>query len=143
MIIMKELLYQLEILLNEKEIDLIKIRELKNELLKEHIKGLKINNYIGDYPTFMEPVVLGDSVKIGDDVLIGPKVYIGDNSEIEDYAEISNCIIFDNVKIGNNFKLDNCVIVKDTKLNFDNFSNQNSILKGIAESRDELEIILL
>ncbi|MHA2283602.1 MAG: GlgC family sugar phosphate nucleotidyltransferase [Promethearchaeota archaeon] len=140
---MKELLYQLEILLNEKEIDLIKIRELKNELLKEHIKGLKINNYIGDYPTFMEPVVLGDSVKIGDDVLIGPKVYIGDNSEIEDYAEISNCIIFDNVKIGNNFKLDNCVIVKDTKLNFDNFSNQNSILKGIAESRDELEIILL
>jgi NDP-sugar pyrophosphorylase family protein len=116
---------------------------LKSKLLKEHIKGLKIDNYIGDYPTFMEPVILGDSVKIGDDVLIGPKVYIGDNSEIEDYAEISNCIIFDNVKIGKNFKLDNCIIIKDTELNFDNFSNQNCILKGIADSKEELEIILL
>jgi len=143
MIIMKELLQQLEILLIEKEIDLVKIKELKSKLLKVHIKGLKIDNYIGDYPTFMEPVILGDSVKIGDDVLIGPKVYIGDNSEIEDYAEISNCIIFDNVKIGKNFKLDNCIIAKDTELNFDNFSNRNSIIKGIAESIDELELILL
>ena len=82
-------------------------------------------------------------MKIGDDVLIGPKVYIGDNSEIEDYAEISNCIIFDNVKIGKNFKLDNCIIAKDTELNFDNFSNRNSIIKGIAESIDELELTLL
>lgn len=143
MIIMKELLQQLEILLSEKEIDLVKIKEIKSKLLKEHIKGLKIDNYIGDYPTFMEPVILGDKVKIGDDVLIGPKVYIGDNSEIEDYAEISNCIIFDNVKIGKNFKLDNCIIIKDTELNFDNFSNQNCILKGIADSKEELEIILL
>ena len=143
MIIMKELLQQLENLLIEKEMDLVKIKEVKSKLLKEHIKGLKIDNYIGDYPTFMEPVILGESVKIGDDVLIGPKVYIGNNSEIEDYAEISNCIIFDNVKIGKNFKLDNCIIVKDTALNFDNFSNQNSILKGIAESKEELEIILL
>ena len=143
MIIMKELLQQLENLLIEKEMDLVKIKELKSKLLKEHIKGLKIDNYIGDYPTFMEPVILGDKVKIGDDVLIGPKVYIGDNSEIEDYAEISNCIIFDNVKIGKNFKLDNCIIAKDTELNFDNFSNQNSIIKGIAGSKDELELILL
>jgi len=140
---MKELLQQLEILLIEKEIDLVKIKELKSKLLKVHIKGLKIDNYIGDYPTFMEPVILGDSVKIGDDVLIGPKVYIGNNSEIEDYAEISNCIIFDNVKIGKNFKLDNCIIAKDTELNFDNFSSSNSIIKGIAESIDELELILL
>jgi len=140
---MIELLQQLESLLSEKEIDLVKIKELKSKLLKEHIKGLKIDNYIGDYPTFMEPVILGDKVKIGDDVLIGPKVYIGDNSEIEDYAEISNCIIFNNVKIGKNFKLDNCVIPKGTELNFDNFSNQNCILKGRAESKDELEIILL
>ncbi|MHA2036366.1 MAG: GlgC family sugar phosphate nucleotidyltransferase [Promethearchaeota archaeon] len=140
---MKEILNQLEQLLNEKEVDLVKIKELKQKLLKDHIKGLKIDNYIGDYPTFMEPVILGDKVKIGDDVLIGPKVYIGNNSEIEDYAEISNCIIFDNVKIGNNFKLDNCIILKDTKLHFNNFSNQNSILKGIAENRDKVEIISL
>jgi len=140
---MKELLQQLEILLSEKEIDLVKIKELKGKLLKEHIKGLKIDNYIGDYPTFMEPVILGDKVKIGDDVLIGPNVFIGSNSVIEDYAEISNCIIFDNVKVGKNFKLDNCIIAKDSKFNFDNFSNHNCILKGKAESIEELEIILL
>ena len=138
---MKDLLKQLEKLLNEKDLDLLKIQELKTEILKNHIKGLKIENYVGDYPTFMEPVILGDSVKIGDDVLIGPRVYIGNHSEIEDYAEISNSIIFDKVKIGSNFKLDNCIIIKDSKLNFDNFSNTNGILKGVADSEDELEII--
>jgi len=143
MITMKELLQQLENLLTEKEINLIKIKELKSKLLKEQIKGLKIDNYIGDYPTFMEPVILGDSVKIGDNVLIGPKVYIGNNSEIEDYAEISNCIIFDNVKIGKNFKLDNCIIAKDSNLNFSNFNKQNCIIKGSAISEEELEITLL
>jgi NDP-sugar pyrophosphorylase family protein len=140
---MKEKLKQLEQLLNEKDLDLGKIHELKSNLLKEHIKGLKIEDYIGDYPTFMEPVILGDNVKIGDDVLIGPKVYIGSNSEIEDYAEISNSIIFDNVKIGKNFKLDNCIIIKDSTFNFDNFSSKNSILKGIAKTKDVLEIIPL
>jgi len=140
---MKELLKQLEQLLNERDLDLLKIQELKTEILKNHVKGLKIENYIGDYPTFMEPVILGDKVKIGDDVLIGPKVYIGNDSEIEDYAEISNSIIFDNVKIGKNFKLDNCIIIKNSKLNFDNFSNKNCILKGIAESEEELETISL
>ena len=138
---MKDELNRLEQLLNEKDLDLGKIKELKSNLLKEHIKGLKIENYIGDYPTFMEPVILGDDVRIGDDVLIGPKVYIGKNSEIEDYAEISNSIIFDNVKIGKNFKLNNCIILKDSSLNFDNFSSNNCILKGIAESKDSLEII--
>lgn len=140
---MKEKLKQLEQLLNEKNLDLGKIYKLKSNLLKEDIKGLKIENYIGDYPTFMEPVILGDNVKIGDDVLIGPKVYIGNNSEIEDYAEISNSIIFDNVKIGKNFKLDNCIIIKNSTFNFDNFSSKNSILKGIAKTKDVLEIIPL
>jgi NDP-sugar pyrophosphorylase family protein len=140
---MKDELKQLEQLLNEKDLDLGKIQDLKASLLQEHIKGLKIENYIGDYPTFMEPVILGDGVKIGDDVLIGPKVYIGDNSEIEDYAEISNSIIFDDVKIGKNFKLDNCIILKNSHLNFDNFSSTNCILKGSAETKDSLEIIPL
>ena len=140
---MKELLKQLEHLLNEEDLNLSKIQELKTEILKNHLKGLRIESYIGDYPTFMEPVILGDTVKIGDDVLIGPRVYIGSNSEIDDYAEISNSIIFDTVMIGKNFKLDNCIIIKDTKLNFDNFSNKNCILKGIADSEEELEIISL
>ncbi|MFX1374213.1 MAG: hypothetical protein ACFFA0_00225 [Promethearchaeota archaeon] len=138
---MKEPLDHLEQLLSEKELDLIKIEELKNEILKEHLKGLLIENYIGDYPTFMEPVILGENVKIGDDVLIGPKVYIGSNSEIEDYAEISNSIIFNNVKIGKNFMLDNCIIMKDSHLNFNNFSSKNCILKGTTKTKDSLEII--
>ncbi|MFW9822165.1 MAG: hypothetical protein ACFFE4_04485 [Candidatus Thorarchaeota archaeon] len=137
---MEGLLEQLEYLLNEKELDLVKIKELQKILLKDHIIGLKIDNYIGDYPTFMEPVILGDNVKIGDDVLIGPKVYIGSNSEINDYAELSNCIIFDNVKIGNNFKLDNCIILKNSKLDFDNFQNQNCIIDGKAVSKEGLII---
>ena len=140
---MKELLKQLEQLLNEKDFDLLKIQELKTEILKNHVKGLKIENYIGDYPTFMEPVILGNNVEIGDDVLIGPKVYIGSDSVIEDYTEISNSIIFDNVKIGKNFKLDNCIIVNDSKLNFNNFSSKNCILKGITQSKEDLKMITL
>ncbi|MFX1457163.1 MAG: hypothetical protein ACFFDB_17435, partial [Promethearchaeota archaeon] len=68
------------------------------------------------------------------------KVYIGNNSEINDYAELSNCIIFDNVKIGNNFKLDNCIIIKDSELNFNNFKNQNCIINGKAGSKEDLVI---
>lgn len=138
---MKDELKQLELLLNNENLDLRKIQEFKTYLIQDHIKGLKIENYIGDYPTFLEPVILGDGVKIGDDVLIGPKVYIGDNSEIQDYAEISNSIVFNNVKIGKNFKLDNCIILKDSQLNFDNFSGTNCILKGSAETKDSLKII--
>ena len=141
MIIMKELLQQLEILLIEKEINLAKIKQLKTKLLSDHIKGLKIDNYIGDYPTFMEPVILGDKVKIGDDVLIGPNIYIGSNSTIGDYVEISNSIIFNNVEIGHNIKLDNCIITKKTKLNFSNFTEKNCILKGSANSIEDLNII--
>jgi len=140
---MKNELKQLEQLLDEVDLDINKIQELKSFLLKEYIIGLKLDNYIGDYPTFMEPVILGDSVKIGDDVLIGPKVYIGANSEIEDYAEISNSIIFENVKIGKNFKLNNCIIIRDSTFKFDNLSINNSILKGTAETKDSLEIIPL
>jgi len=140
---MKELLKELEQLINKEDLNLPKIQDLKTEILKNHIKGLRIEGYIGDYPTFMEPVILGDKIKIGDDVLIGPKVYIGSNSEIEDYAEISNSIIFDNVKIGKNFKLDNCIILKDSHLNFDNFNKSNCILKGVAESEDNIEIYSL
>ncbi|MFX1572292.1 MAG: hypothetical protein ACFFB0_06050 [Promethearchaeota archaeon] len=141
MIEMKELLTQLEQLLSRQEIEPEKIQALMIEFLKIHVKGLKIDNYIGDYPTFMEPVVLGDRVKIGDDVLIGPNIYIGNNSEIGDYVEISNSIILDDVKIGNNFKLDNCIILKGCKLNFNNYRNKNCILRGIANSIEELQIV--
>ena len=99
----------------------------------------RLENYIGDYPTFIEPVYLEDNVKIGDDVLLGPNVYIGANSVIQDYVEISNTIIFDNVLIGQNFKLENCVVAKDSSLNFSNLNMKDSALIGVANSKNELK----
>ncbi|MHA2474999.1 MAG: hypothetical protein ACXAES_17390 [Promethearchaeota archaeon] len=71
---MRDKLNELEKYIKETDMDTTKILNLMNEILVKDISGLKIENYIGDYPTFMEPVILGDKVKIGDDVLIGPKV---------------------------------------------------------------------
>jgi len=133
-----------------KELDLIKqaCNELEN-IEKYNIMNLlsnffskiqtKIDKYIGDYPTFIEPVFLGESVKIGDDVLIGPNVFVGANSEIGDYVEVSNSIIFENVRIGENFKLENCIIIKDSSLNFSNSSFKNCIIKGKSTSKSEVE----
>ena len=70
-----------------------KIKELLSSFLQTHLNRNKIDNFIGDYPTFIEPVYLEENVKIGDDVLLGPNVYIGKNSEIKDYVEISNSIV--------------------------------------------------
>ncbi len=135
---MKEKLEEIEELVNEIEVDILKLQSLFSNFLKKHLKGLIIENYIGEYPTFMEPVILGEKVKIGDDVLIGPYVYIGDNSEIGNYAELSNTIIFDNVRVGTNIKLDNCIVTKNCKLNFNNSNIKNCILKGIANSEKEV-----
>lgn len=100
----------------------------------------KVDKYIGDYPTFIEPVYLGDNVKIGDDVLLGPNVYIGSNSEISDYVEISNSIILENTLIGENFTLENCIVCANSKLEFNNFKMHNSILKGKGTSKEEIII---
>ena len=139
---MNESLKEIESLLMEKEINIEKIKELhinfiKNELKTQHC----VEKYIGDFPTFIEPVHLGANVKIGDDVLIGPNVYIGDNSEIGDYGEIINTIIFDNVKLGENFKLENCIIAKESKLKFNNLKAFSCILKGQIDSEEKLEKI--
>ncbi|MFW9824533.1 MAG: hypothetical protein ACFFE4_16435 [Candidatus Thorarchaeota archaeon] len=138
---MKENLLKLEEIISTPQINITKLQEIKNQFLKTHVTALKIENYIGDYPTFMEPVVLGDQVKIGDDVLIGPNVYIGKNSEIGNYVEISNSILLDNVFIGNNFKLNNCVVASNSTLKFTNFKGENCFIKGNANSKEELLII--
>ena len=132
--------------------ELLKIEELIenfDSIDKSTIKDLmqnfftKISNhiekYIGDYPTFIEPVYLEDNVEIGDDVLLGPNVYIGANSVIKDYVEISNTIIFNNVIIGQNFKLENCIVAKNSALNFKNLNLKNSVLIGAANSKNELK----
>jgi NDP-sugar pyrophosphorylase family protein len=101
--------------------------------------GNRLEKFVGDYPTFIEPVYLEDNVKIGDDVLLGPNVYIGANSEIQDYVEMSNTIIFENVIIGENFKLENCVVAKDSSFKFKNLNLKNSVLIGETNSKDELQ----
>lgn len=135
---MKEELTRIEeIIKYPKEIKISNIQEL----MKMFFVKLKnrVDNYIGDYPTFIEPVYLEDNVKIGDDVLLGPNVYVGANSEIADYVEISNTIIFDNVKIGENFKLENCIVAKNSSFNFKDLNVKNSLLMGVANLKTELE----
>ncbi len=135
---MKEELVKIEELIrNFDDIDKSDIKELMQRFFTK--LSNRLENYVGDYPTFIEPVYLEDNVKIGDDVLLGPNVYIGANSEIQDYVEISNTIIFNNVKIGENFKLENCVVAKNSSLNFKNLNMKNSVLIGTTNSKDELQ----
>lgn len=126
---------------NIEKIDTSKVRELLSSFLTTHVKRNHIDNYIGDYPTFIEPVYLEDNVKIGSDVLLGPNVYIGKNSEIGDDVEISNSIVFDKVKIGKNFQLNNCIVAKNSSLNFKNLKINNCVLMGQTESEENLKKI--
>ena len=136
---MKEELTKIEeIIVNPKEIKLSNIQELMETFFAK-LKN-RIDNYIGDYPTFIEPVYLEDNVKIGDDVLLGPNVYIGSNSVIADYVEVSNTIIFDDVNIGENFKLENCIVAKNSSFNFVDLNMKNSLLIGVANLKKELQI---
>jgi len=133
----EELIKIEEIIGNFDSIEKSDIKELMQKLF------LKLGNhhekFVGDYPTFIEPVYLEDNVKIGDDVLLGPNVYIGANSEIQDYVEMSNTIIFENVIIGENFKLENCVVAKHSSFKFKKKKKKNSVLFGETNSKDELQ----
>ncbi len=134
---MKKKIMEIEEIINNPEnIKTVDLKILFNSFLSE-IKN-RIASYIGDYPTFIEPVFLEENVKIGDDVLLGPNVYIGANSEIGDYTEISNSIVFENVKIGENLKLENCIITKNSTLNLRNSNLSNCILMGSSDSEDEI-----
>ena len=139
---MIEYLKKIEKLLSEKSIDHNKAKDLFINFIKNQLKNQHyVDNFIGDFPTFIEPVHLKSNVKIGDDVLIGPNVYIGMDCKIGDYAEIINTIIFDNVEIGDNFKLENCIVAKGSKLMFNNFSAFSCILKGQTDSGLKLSLI--
>ena len=118
------------------------IQELLNKFLRTHLKRSKIDNFIGDYPTFIEPVHLEENVKIGDDVLLGPNVFIGKNSEIKDYVEISNSIVFDNAIIGENIKLDNCIIGKNSSLSCKNTPIDNCVVVGNVKTKEDLYKIM-
>ncbi len=137
---MKELIEKVKSSIKDIEsVDKSTLRVLFHDTLKELKNHHKIDAYIGDFPTFIEPVHLGNNVRIGDDVLLGPNVYIGNNCELGDYVELSNTIVLDNVKLGNNFTLENCIIANDSKLNFDILKEKNCILKGITDIKENIE----
>jgi len=138
---MKEELERLENLAKKDDIKDIDMKNILITFLKTHVKANKIENYIGDFPTFIEPVYLGENVEIGDDVLLGPNIYVGNNCKIGDYAEISNSVILDNVKLGSNFILENCIIAKNSKFNFNNLNVKNYVLRGIADSKEDMKKI--
>ena len=140
---MKEALRDIEKVIKNLELNSqSQILELLNNFLKNNLKKSKIDTFIGDYPTFIEPVYLEENVKIGDDVLLGPNVYIGKDSKIKDYVEISNSIIFDSTLIGNNIKLDNCIIGKNTLLSCENINVDNCVIVGNVRTKEELHKIM-
>ncbi|MFX1447346.1 MAG: hypothetical protein ACFFCG_04345 [Promethearchaeota archaeon] len=135
---MKEELIEIEELI--RNFDTIENSDIKALMLTFFTKlKSRLENYVGDYPTFIEPVYLEDNVKIGDDVLLGPNVYIGAKSTIGDYVEVSNTIIFENSLIGENIKLENCVVAKDSSLDLKNLNIKNCVLVGAAKSKSELK----
>lgn len=140
---MKGVLKEIEKVINDLELkSQSQIKDLLTSFLKNQLTHSKIDNFIGDYPTFIEPVYLEENVRIGDDVLLGPNVYIGKNCEIKDYVEISNSIIFNNTIIGENIKLDNCIIGKNVTLNSINVTVDNCVVVGDVRNKEELYRIM-
>ena len=134
----EEIMHEIESsIANFENLDVVDLKKLFNSVIRDFSN--QIDNYKGDYPTFIEPVYLEENVKIGDDVLLGPNVYIGKNCEIGDYVEISNSILFNDVKVSENITLENCIIANGCKLNFTSINLSNIVLKGISNSVSEID----
>ncbi len=136
---MSKKLNEIEELLKRKDkINKEEFRAKLKDFLRKNVQKNQIDNYIGDYPSIIEPVVLGQNVTIGDDVLLGPNVFIGDNTVIGNYNEISNSVICDNVNLGDIFKFDFCFVDKGSNFSFNSLNLKNCILNGNASSKKEL-----
>ena len=108
---MNETLEKIENLISETNINTEKLREIQINFMKKELKALHcVDKFLGDFPTFIEPVHLGIDVKIGDDVLLGPNVYIGDNCEIGNSSHLTNGVVGDNERVLENTALDNQLI---------------------------------
>jgi len=106
--------------------NLAEIKQLLKDLSSK-LKGLIIEGYIGDYPTFIEPVSLKPGVKIGDTVLLGPNAYIDEGCDLGTFTELANVILSRNVKTGKLTKLRWCVV--DTNVTLpENFEANNSFI---------------
>jgi NDP-sugar pyrophosphorylase family protein len=110
---------------------LAELKEILNEM-KKNLTGLTINDYKGDYPTFIEPVYLYPDIKIGDTVLIGPKVFIDEGCKLGNFTEISNVILCKNVVTEKLVKLNHCIVDKDVLLPKEYNANNAFITKNEA-----------
>ena len=116
------------------------VTELKSLLknISAKLKGLTIEGYIGDFPTFIEPVFLKPGIKIGDTVLLGPKAYIDEGCELGTFTELANVILSKNVKTGKLTKLRWCVV--DTNVSLpEKFEANNCFIT--KDETGKLEII--
>lgn len=139
---MTETLKKIEDLINKDQFEVEEVKQLQIQFIKNELKAQHcVDKYIGDFPTFLEPVHLGDNVEIGDDALIGPNVFLGNNCKIGDYCELINTIIFDDVKIGENMKLENAIIASKSSITISNLKESYCIMKGNASKLEELKII--
>ena len=98
-------------------------KNLNLSLMKEtiqyignNLRGLTIDGYQGDFPTFIEPVSLKSGVKIGDTVLLGPNVIIDKECQLGDFCELSNTILFNGVTLGKYCKLNWCIVDENLNL---------------------------
>jgi len=114
--------------------------ELKSFIKKNSttLKGLVIDGYIGDYPTFIEPVYLKPGVKIGDTVLLGPNVIIDEGCDLGAWTELGNVILSKNVVTGKLTKLKWCVVDSDITLP-ENFNADNSFITKNESGKLEIK----
>lgn len=104
------------------------------------LSGLKVDGYIGDYPTFLEPVFLKPGVEIGDTVLIGPNVVIDKGCKIGNFAEISNAVLYQNCVIGKKVKLTRCIVDENINLPENFQANECFITKNEKNNLDLINI---
>lgn len=118
---------------------------LKLSLMKEtlqylgsNLKGLTIEGYQGDFPTFIEPVCLTSGVEIGDTVLLGPNVIIDKKCQLGDFCELSYTILFKGVNLGKYCKLNWCIVDDNTNLP-QNFEAKDAYIS--KNDKGEIEIL--
>ncbi|MFX1276213.1 MAG: hypothetical protein ACFFBP_04595 [Promethearchaeota archaeon] len=94
---------------DEEKVNLTSIKEIL-KFIGNSLRGLTIEGYKGDFPTFIEPVFLTPGIEIGDTVLLGPNVLLGKECKLGDFCELSNTILFNGVSLGKYCKLKWCIV---------------------------------
>ncbi|MGQ4875345.1 MAG: sugar phosphate nucleotidyltransferase [Promethearchaeia archaeon] len=128
--------------ITEKNVGKYHIINLKDiiKMNARYLKGLKIEGYIGDYPTFIEPVRLQPGVEIGDTALLGPNVIVGKKCKLGAFSELANTIIFDNAILGRECNLNWCIVDENVRLPEKYSAKNKFITSGSDQTIKEYEI---